>query len=98
MAYQQHRSDLIRGRIGPLGNLTLYRLINGLEWRREVSAQDFLTPMEAAVVLQVHRVTMHDWVSAGAIPSHPSPYGALLRWHDVRRFAKDHGLPRRVPA
>lgn len=92
MAYSQHRPDLIRGRIGPFGNLTLYRYISGQKWTREIRGQDFLTPMEAAVVLQVHRVTMHGWVSTGVIPSHSSDYGALLRWRDVRKFGKDHGL------
>ena len=91
MVYQPHRSDLITGRIGPSGILTLYRLINGLQWKREVRSNDFLTPMEAAVVLKVHRVTMHDWVRDRVIPSHPSEYGALLRWRDVKKFGKPHG-------
>ena len=95
MAYPQHRSDLIRGTLSPFGQLTLYRLINGLEWKRDVRDKDFLTPMEAAVVLRVHRVTMHDWVAAGAIPSHPTEHGALLRWRDVRAFGQLHGwLPK----
>src|SRR3990172_3597463 len=91
MAYPKHRSDLIRGRIGPAGNITLYRFINGLLWKREIRWNDFLTPMEAAVVLKVHRVTMHDWVRDGLIPSHASEYGALLRWRDVKKFGKAHG-------
>lgn len=99
MAYPQHRPDLIRGVLTPFGKLTLYRLINGLEWKRELSDKDFLTPMEAAVVLRVHRVTMHDWVAAGAIPSRRSESGALLLWRDVRAFGKLHGrLPKWVPA
>ncbi len=98
MAYPQHRSDLIRARIGPAGILTLYRTINGLLWKREVRPNDFLTPMEAAVVLKVHRVTMYDWVGEGLIPSHESDYGVLLRWRDVKKFGKAQGrISRLVP-
>lgn len=48
--------------------------------------------MEAAVVLQVHRVTMYGWIRDGLIPSHSGPYGAVLRWRDVQNFGRDHGL------
>jgi len=95
MAYSAHRPDLIRAKWGALGNLTLFRLISGQEWRRDVSQSDFITPMEAAVALGVHRVTMHGWVTAGAIRSHPSPHGALLQWRDVQAFARANGLPKK---
>lgn len=85
---------MIRAEIGLLGNLTLFRLINGLEWRREVSLNDYVTPMEMAVALGVHRVTAHGWVSAGAIPSRKTPHGTLLRWRDVQAFGKANGLPK----
>ena len=97
MAYQQHRPDLIRSKLGPMGNVTLFRRINGLEWTRIVRPQDFLTPMEAAVVLRVHRVTMYDWIAPPAplIPSQDGPHGVLLRWRDIRQFGQDHRLLRR---
>jgi hypothetical protein len=95
MSYAPHRPDLIRAKVGPLGNLTLFRLIGGLEWKREVGPNDPISPMEMAVVLGVHRVTAHGWVSAGAIPSHSSPHGSLIRWRDVQAFARANGLPKK---
>jgi excisionase family DNA binding protein len=89
MAYTQHHSDRIWGNVSSSGNLTLHRLINGLVWTRKVGADDYLTAWEAAQVLKVHRVTMYDWVRDGLIPSKATPYGALLRWRDVRRFGKE---------
>ena len=92
MPYPQHRSDLISARMGPLGDLTLYRQISGQVWTRKVRAQDMLTPMEAAVVLRAHRVTMYDWIRNRVIPAHNSSHGVLLRWRDVRKFGRDRGL------
>jgi len=92
MAYPPHRSDLISARVEPLGDLTLFRQIKGQTWTRKVKARDLLTPMEAAVVLQVHRVTMYDWIRNGVIPALDSPDGALLLWRDVRKFGRGRGL------
>jgi hypothetical protein len=95
MAYAPHRPELIDAQSDLRGKLTLYRTINGLLWKREVSGDEPITPMEAAVVLRVHRVTMHNWVSAGAIPSYHGSHGTLLRWSDVKSFAKSQGLPKK---
>lgn len=92
MAYPQHRSDLISARVGPLGDLTLYRKISGQTWTRTVKAQGLLTPMEAAVVLRAHRVTVYDWIRNGVIRAEEGPDGVLLRWHHVRKFGRDRGL------
>ena len=93
MAYPSHRSDLISARVGPMGDLTLYRRISGQTWTRKVKAQDLLTPMEAAVVLRAHRVTIYDWIRKGVIPAQDGrPDGVLLRWRDVRRFGQDRGV------
>ena len=92
MAYPSHRSDLIDARVGPLGDLTLYRQISGQTWTRKVKAQDLLTPMEAAVVLRAHRVTVYDWIRNGVIPALDGADGILLRWCDVRKFGRDRRL------
>ena len=91
MAYPQHRSDLIRARLGPLGDLTLFREISGQIWTRKVGARGLLTPMEAAVVLRVHRVTVYDWIRNGVIPALDGPDGVMLCWRDVRKFGRDRG-------
>ena len=92
MAYPQHRSDLISARVGHLGDLTLFRKISGQTWTRKVKAQGLLTPMEAAVVLRTHRVTVYEWIRNGVIPAQDSPHGTLLRWRDVRKFGRERGL------
>ena len=93
MSPTQHRPDLIRVRRSRTGwDLTLYRLIGGLEWKRKVGPNDFLTLMEAGKVLQVHRVTLYDWISAGVIRAYPSKYGLRIRWRDLRKFGRDQGL------
>jgi hypothetical protein len=92
MAYPAHRSDLISARVGPLGELTLFRIISGQPWTRKVKAHDLLTPMEAAVVLRAHRVTVYDWIRNGVIPAQDGPDGIVLRWRDVRKFGQDRGL------
>ena len=93
MPYPQHRPDLIRVRLSQTtGNLTLYRLIGGLEWTRRVGSNDFLTPMEAAKVLRVHRVTLYGWIKAEVIPVYEGDYGFLVRWRDLRKFGRDQGL------
>ena len=94
MAYAPHRSDLITAHVGPLGGLTLYRTISGQVWTRKLGPEDFLTLMEAAVALKVHRVTMYDWVAQGLIPGYESEHGTLLRWWDVWQFGRARGLPR----
>ena len=91
MAYPQHRPDLISCRPGPGQSLTLYRQINGLEWTRVVKPSDYLTPMEAAVVLGVHRVTLYSWIRAEAIPVYQGTSGSLIRWRDLRDFGKANG-------
>lgn len=91
MAYTQHRPDLISFRLSPGQRLTLSRHINGLEWTRVVKPNDFLTPMEAAVVLGVHRVTLYSWIRAGAIKVHRGTYGSLICWRDLRDFGKANG-------
>lgn len=95
MAYAPHRPELIDAQADLRGKLTLYRTINGLVWKREVRGNEPITPMEAAVVLGVHRVTMHNWVTQRAIPSYQGSHGALLRWSDVKDFARAHGLPKK---
>ena len=92
MPYAQHRPDLIRPRLGPTGNLILYRQIGDVEWMRKVGPNDVVTPMEAAVVLRVHRVTLYDWIGSGVIPAHQGGYGLLIRWRDLRKFGRDQGL------
>jgi len=92
MAYTQHRPDLISAEVGRLGGLTLYRTISGQVWTRKVAFEDFLTPMEAAVSIKVHRVTMYDWISQGLIPAYEGEYGNLLRWEEVWKFARIRGL------
>jgi excisionase family DNA binding protein len=92
MAYPPHRSDLISARVGPLGDLTLFRKINGQTWTRKVRLQGLLTPMETAVVLRAHRVTVYEWIRNGVIPAKDGPDGFLLRWRDVRKFGRERGL------
>lgn len=94
MAYPQHRSDLITARVGPTGDLTLYRKISGQTWTRKVNPIDLLTPMEAAVAVGAHRVTVYDWIRSGALPALDGPDGLLLRWGDLRKFARARGLIR----
>ena len=94
MAYTQHRPDLISAKVGPLGGLTLSREISGQTWTRKLGPEDFLTPMEAGVILGVHRVTMYDWIGNGFLPAHESPHGTLLRWWDVWEFGRARGLLR----
>lgn len=92
MAYTPHRSDLISAHFGPLGGLTLRRIISGQTWTRQVGLDDYLTPMEAAVVLDVHRVTMYDWLANDLLPKYQGPDGILLLWRDVQQFGRAKGL------
>jgi excisionase family DNA binding protein len=95
MAYAQHRSDLISARLGPGGALTLFRAISGLRWVRRVPLDDYLTPMEAAVVLNVHRVTVYDWIAKGLVQSYQGAEGETwLRWGEVYQFGRTRGLLR----
>ena len=94
MAYTQHRPDLISAKVGPLGGLTLYREISGQTWTRKLGPEDFLTPMETAVVLQVHRVTIYDWIKSELLTAYEGPDGSLLRWWDVWEFGQARGLLR----
>ena len=94
MAYAPHRSDLIKATLGPGAVLTLYREISGQTWSRRVTPNELLTPMEAAVALQVHRVTMYDWIDKGLLRGYESPHGTLLRWGEVYLFARNRGRPR----
>ena len=92
MAYTQHRPDLISAKVGPLGGLTLYREISGQIWTRRILPDDFITPMEAAVVLKIHRVTIYDWIKSGLLTAYESADGSLLRWWDVWEFGRGRGL------
>ncbi len=91
MAYPRHRPDLIRIYRNADGTLTLRRYVNGLEWTRKVRSNDFLTAIEAGIVLGVHRVTVHNWIGTGVIPATQAEYGALIRWRDLRKFGKANG-------
>jgi excisionase family DNA binding protein len=93
MAYPQHRSDLIEFELKPGGALTLIRVISGLDWFRSVGFQDYLTPMEAAKVLGVHRVTMYDWIASGLIHRYGHEQGETwLLWGEIYQF----GLERKA--
>ena len=96
MAYARHRSDLINYELHPGGALRLYREISGLPWVRDVALDDFLTPMEAAVVINVHRVTVYDWISGGLLqPYEPVEGGnreTWLLWGEVYQFGRARGL------
>ena len=93
MAYSQHRSDLIHFDLQPGGALTLVRVISGLDWFREVALNGYLTPMEAAAVLNVHRVTMYDWINQGLLTRYVSDEGeAWLLWGEVYQFGRTRGL------
>lgn len=93
MAYPQHRSDLIEFDLQPDGALTLIREISGFDWFRSVGLKDYLTAMEAARVLGIHRVTMYDWVEKGLLNRYQNNEGDLvLLWGEVYKL----GLARRV--
>ena len=92
MAYASHRSDLITAAHGYRGALTLYREISGQRWTRKVAPDECLTPMEAAVAVGVHRVTMYDWIEKGLVPAYQGEDGALLVWGEVYQFARARGL------
>lgn len=92
MAYAPHRSDLISAELGPRGALVLYREISGQRWTRRVALNELLTPMEAAAALQVHRVTIYDWIDKGLLRRHQSEHGVLLSWGEVYQFARARGL------
>jgi excisionase family DNA binding protein len=93
MAYAPHRIDLIRSEAAPRGAVVLYRTIAGLEWSRHVEREDYLTPMEAAVALGVHRVTMYDWISGDLLPAYEGEGGETwLLWGEVFDFV--HGRKR----
>jgi hypothetical protein len=94
MAYAPHRSERITAELGPRGALVLYREISGQVWTRRVAVNEFLTPMEAAVALRVHRVTMYDWIGKRLIQPYENEYGTLLLWGEVYRFAHTRGLLR----
>jgi excisionase family DNA binding protein len=92
MAYPQHRPDLITVAFGGRGDIVLYREIGGHTWNRHVGLDDTLTPMEASVVLGVHRVTIYDWIEKGFLTTRPGGHGDVLVWRDVRTFARYNGL------
>jgi len=93
MAYPQHRSDLIDFDLQPGGGLTLVRVISGLDWFRSVGFNDYMTPMEAARVLNVHRVTMYDWINKGLLQRYENDAGETwLLWGDVYQFGRARGL------
>jgi excisionase family DNA binding protein len=94
MSYAPHRSDLISAELGARGALVLYREISGQTWTRRVALHEFLTLMEAAVVLQVHRITLYDWIEKGLLPRYKTEHGTLLIWGDVYDFARTRGLLR----
>jgi excisionase family DNA binding protein len=75
-----------------MGGLTLFRTISGQTWSRKLGPEDFLTPMEAAVVLKVHRVTVYDWIKNKLLTAYESDDGLLLRWWDVWEFGRARGL------
>lgn len=93
MSYPQHRSDLIEFDLQPGGALTLIRVISGQDWFRSVGFQDYLTPMEAARVLNVHRVTMYDWIGKGVLQRYQNDdHEALLLWGEVYQFGRARNL------
>lgn len=92
MAYTGHRPDLITAEVSRLGAVTLHRTINGQVWTRKVGFSDFLSPMEAAVALKVHRVTMYDWIAQGLITPYEGEYGNLVLWEEVWKFGRLRGL------
>jgi len=92
MAYTGHRPDLISAEVGKLGWLTLYRTINGQVWSRRVGPSDFLSPMEAAVALKVHRTTVYDWMAQGLIQAYEGEYGHLVLWDQVWKFGRLKGI------
>ncbi len=93
MAHTPHRPDLISFELGPGSVLILHREISGFDWQHRVGLQDYLTPMEAAVVLQFHRVTMYDWISKGLIQGYQGNDGATwLLWREVYDFGRNRGL------
>lgn len=90
MAYAPHRPDLIRSEPAPRGAVWLFRTIAGLEWSRHVEREDYLTPMEAAVALGVHRVTMYDWIAKGWVQPYEGADGETwLNWGEIFDFV--HG-------
>ena len=92
MAYASHRSDLITAELGYRGALTLFREISGQRWTRKVAPDEYLTPMEAAVAVGVHRVTMYDWIEKDLLPAYQGDGGVLLVWGEVYHFARARGL------
>jgi hypothetical protein len=87
LAYAQHRPDLIRSEPAPRLAVRLFRTIAGLEWSRLVEREDYLTPMEAAVALGVHRVTMYDWIAKEWVQAYDSEDGETwLNWGEVYDF------------
>jgi len=95
MTYAPHRSDLISFEIVRGSALVLHRVISGLDWQRRVGLEEYLTPMEAAVALQVHRVTVYDWIAKGVIPAYEGQDGQTwLLWREVYDFGSQTG---RIP-